>query len=158
MSLTAITRAEVETIVRPSELPGLFADESQILSIIESICDKVVMAVNSGGYWATLKTGRSKVPPELVHTALVLVRHACIAKAPGSSISNKLEGSPRSAEYRTAVETLQAVAEGALALNDYTIGADPEDLVPAEEQDGSVSWGCEPVMDTNILFMRQHEH
>lgn len=152
MSLVSITRADVESIVSPSELPSLFDDEAQILSIIESVCDRVVLAINSGGYFAALKTGRSKVPPELVHTALVLIRHACIAKAPGSNIGSKLEGATRSAEYQTAIDTLRQLAEGQYALNDYTIGADPADLVPEEEMNGKMAWGSDPVQDTNILF------
>lgn len=135
-----------------SELPRLALVTAQIEDIIRAICDRVVLAVNTNGQYRAIRTGRSKVPPELVHAALTLVRHACISKAPGDGLDATLAGSTRTAEYNQAQELLKRLEEGEMWLEDYTIDADPEDLVSDDEANGSLTWDSDPVQDTGCLF------
>ena len=162
MSLIAITRDTLQAVLREEELIGLFGDLdageipaaglSQIDSIILQVCDRVVLAVNSSGQYRAIRTGKAKVPPELVHAAHILCRHACISKAPGEPLSTTLKGGTRSDEYREAENLLQRLEQGDLALADYTIGADEDDLVPDDETTGTIAWGAETPQDTDALF------
>lgn len=162
MSLTAITRDTLQAVLREEELIGLFGDLeagtipaaglSQIDSIILQVCDRVVLAVNSSGQYRSIRTGKAKVPPELVHAAHVLCRHACISKAPGDSLSSTLKGGTRSDEHNDAESLLQSLEQGDLFLADYTIGADEEDLVPEDEETGGIAWGAETPQDIDALF------
>lgn len=158
MSLVSITRSALDKYVDPSELPGIFALQTEIADIIEEVCDRVVLAVNSSEQYRAIRTGRSKVPPELVHATLVLCRHACISKAPGTDMTGTLEGGIRATEYREAQDLLKRVEQGDLTLADYTIGADPDDLVSDEEDTGSLAWGSEPFIDTSCLFAKNTPH
>lgn len=166
MSLVNITRDTLQAVLREEELVSLFGDLeageiraeglSQIDSIIVQVCDRVVLAVNSSGQYRSIRTGIAKVPPELVHAAHVLCRHACISKAPGDSLSSTLKGSSRSDEHNDAERLLQSLEQGDLFLADYTIGASEDDLVPEDEETGGIEWGTEPPQDTDALFTRCH--
>lgn len=147
--LVTITTSQVANIMVASELASL-TDATQVAAVIAEVCDGVVLAVNTSGVYARLATGRSKVPSELVHSTLVLCRHAIIARAPGSQLNDTLQGGARQAEYQAAQDMLRQVAAGELQLSDYTIGADPADLIDDSES-GEVSWGSDPRMNVNII-------
>lgn len=125
-----------------TELSSALTDNSKVVAIISEICDRVVLAINTSGAYARISSGKSKVPPELVHATAVLCRHAVISSAPGSRLNDTLQGGARAAEYQAALDTLKQVSDGELELADYTIGVDPGDLID-ESGDGPIIWGSD---------------
>ena len=147
MALVSITREAVANAMVGAEF-SILRDE-EVRALISAVVDRVVLAVNAGGYWSRLATGRGKVPSELVHATIVLCRHALIAKAPGNELNGVLEGGTRSTEYRSAEALLERVAAGELPLEDYTEDAEAGDLI--EDEAEGIIWGSEPYDPFNYL-------
>lgn len=103
---------------------GAASEEAWLQAKLTNACDAVVAHVAACERNPRIKSGTCKVPAALVHTALVLARHAVIASLPG--MSETLEGSSRSAEYNTAVHTLERVASCELFVADYADTEDPD--------------------------------
>lgn len=119
-----LTAAEVVALPKAVVAAGAESEEAWLQDKLLRACDRVVAAVGACERNPRIKPGVFKVPGGLVHTTLVLARHAVIASLPG--MSETLEGSSRAAEYSTAVQDLARVASCELFVADYAGSEDPD--------------------------------
>lgn len=119
-----LTAEEVDAVPRAVVEIGEKSEEEWLQEKLLHACNRVVAAVGACERNPRIKAGVFKVPAGLVHTTLVLARHAVIASLPG--MSETLEGSSRAAEYSTAVQDLARVASCELFVADYAGSEDPD--------------------------------
>ncbi len=128
MALTLIDDCSLRAFLTDKELDAFdqYASEGahpdRVGALILTNCDMVAGYVNASGRYPLLKPGTRKVPAELVHPTLALIRHSLMADMPNMS---DLEGSLRAKEYDRACKLLDEVAAGKFALSPY--GDEPQE-------------------------------
>lgn len=122
--LKATLTADEAEVLPKVVVAGAESESAWLQEKLRQACNRVVAAVGACERNPRIKADTFKVPTALVHTTLVLARHAVISSLP--NMSEVLEGSSRAAEYSTAVQDLARVASCDLFVADYADSEDPD--------------------------------